>query len=224
MYRATAMTNIMVSSTVRGIEPLLDQVYAQLGGYGYTVWMSHKGTIPVHPGLNNDQNSVRAARECDCFLGIITGRWGSGIFANEVRAAVAEGLESADVLIMAAAPADYRPCMENDRKLPKTDGALSLTLEPTVDVLMDTIDRRRPGAVVVGFALESDDGLERARAKLERKQLDMIVLNMAREAGSGFESLSNRVTIISKDEVQELPLMSKMEVAERLLDRVESLL
>ncbi|MFC1639759.1 bifunctional phosphopantothenoylcysteine decarboxylase/phosphopantothenate--cysteine ligase CoaBC [Gemmatimonadota bacterium] len=143
---------------------------------------------------------------------------------DELCATVGEYLGETDVLVMAAAPADYRPVAPSGQKLQKTDGAFSIEVEPTTDVLMSTLDRRPPGSVIVGFALESEDGLARARAKLERKQLDLIVLNMAREPGAGFETPSNRVSFISKDEVQELPLMPKLDVAERLLDRIETLL
>ena len=93
-----------------------------------------------------------------------------------------------------------------------------------MDVLLSTVDRRSPGSVIVGFALESEDGVARAREKLERKQLDLIVLNMAREPDSGFETTSNRVSLITPKNVLELPLLPKLEVAERLLDRVEALL
>ena len=143
---------------------------------------------------------------------------------DELRDAVGGSLGETDVLVMAAAPADYRPVSTSDKKLQKTDGAFSIAVEPTTDVLLSTADRRSPGSVIVGFALESDEGAARAREKLERKQLDLIVLNMAREPGAGFETVSNRVSFISKDEVQDLPLMPKREVAERLLDRIETLL
>ncbi len=143
---------------------------------------------------------------------------------DELRDAVGESLSETDVLVMAAAPADYRPLSSSEQKLRKVDGAFSIDLEPTVDVLLSTVDRRSPGSVIVGFALESEDGVARAREKLERKQLDLIVLNMAREPDSGFETTSNRVSLITTENVLELPLLPKLEVAERLLDRVEALL
>jgi len=143
---------------------------------------------------------------------------------DELREAVGASMEATDVLVMAAAPADYRPATVSDQKLPKTNGGLSVPLEPTTDVLLSTMDRRPSGSVIVGFALETQDGIARARQKLERKQLDLIVLNLAREPGSGFETSSNRVSLITRDEVQELPTLPKTEVAERLLDRIETLL
>jgi len=143
---------------------------------------------------------------------------------EELSEAVGESLGATDVLVMAAAPADYRPVSARDQKIQKIDGVFSIELEPTTDVLLSTLDRRSEGSVIVGFALESEDGVARARAKLERKQLDLIVLNMAREQGSGFEASSNRVSLITRDGEQDLPRMPKPEVAERLLDRIETLL
>jgi len=78
-----ATPTVMVSSTVYGIEPFLDQVYATLQGYGYSVWMSHRGTIPVNPKKNNFENCLEAVERCDAFLGIITGRYGSGVAPGE---------------------------------------------------------------------------------------------------------------------------------------------
>jgi len=143
---------------------------------------------------------------------------------DELEVAVGNNLGDSAALVMAAAPADYRPCATSEKKLPRTDGSLKIELEPTRDVLTATADKRRKGTVAVGFALESEDGVNRAKTKLVQKQLDLIVLNMAREPGSGFETATNRVTLISKDDVRELPQLPKREVAEFLLDRVEALL
>ncbi len=140
---------------------------------------------------------------------------------EELRDAVASRVGEADVLIMAAAPADFRPAQRRRGKAARTDGGVALDLEPTPDVLESTAPARRNGIVTVGFALETDEGLERARAKLDRKRLDLIVLNRANEIGSGFETETNRVTLISADGTRELDLLPKREVAERVLDAVE---
>jgi len=140
----------------------------------------------------------------------------------ELQAAVERALERADVLIMAAAPADYRPATSEARKRPRLDGPIEVTFEPTIDVLTSTRSSRKPGAVIVGFALETGDATERAAAKLARKGLDLIVANDALVAGAGFEVDTNRVTIIDRDGGRrELPLRSKSEVAEAILDAVE---
>jgi phosphopantothenoylcysteine decarboxylase/phosphopantothenate--cysteine ligase len=138
--------------------------------------------------------------------------------------AVANALSESDVMVMAAAPADYQPSEVSDAKLPRTNGSLTLNLVPTDDVLVETLEARRPGCVVVGFALESNNGLERARSKLDRKRLDLIVLNSAREEAAGFEVETNRTTFITQAATHELPLMSKRQVAEHLLDEVEGML
>jgi phosphopantothenoylcysteine decarboxylase/phosphopantothenate--cysteine ligase len=138
--------------------------------------------------------------------------------------AVSGALPSADVLIMAAAPADYRPVQPADQKRQRGDGSLELVLEPTQDVLTGTASRRRKSAVVVGFALETGDAVARARAKLAAKQLDLVVANDASEPGAGPEVTTNRVTLVTKTSAEALDLMSKQQVAEHILDKVKSLL
>ena len=122
---------------------------------------------------------------------------------------------------MAAAPADYRSVEVADRKRARGEGGLSLTLGPTADILVATRGLRKPGALVVGFALETGDAVARGRGKLERKGLDVIVVNDATEPGAGFEVPTNRVTILDRDGAEDmLPLMDKRAVAEAILDRV----
>jgi phosphopantothenoylcysteine decarboxylase/phosphopantothenate--cysteine ligase len=145
---------------------------------------------------------------------------------NEMRAEVERALGDADVLVMAAAPADYRPKDVATSKLKKTGDARSIALTENDDILVSTRSARRDGAVIVGFALETDDVVANARRKLEAKALDMIVLNDAKEPGAGFAVETNRVTILSrgKDEPERLPMLTKHEVADAILDRVEALL
>lgn len=141
---------------------------------------------------------------------------------DELRDAVAVHLPNADVLIMAAAPADYRPRDRADEKRPRAGGTLTVKLEPTDDILETTRDRRKSGAVVIGFALEIGDGRKRAREKLARKGLDLIVLNHADQAGAGFEAETNAVTILGDDGTElSVPLLPKAEVAERILETAE---
>jgi phosphopantothenoylcysteine decarboxylase/phosphopantothenate--cysteine ligase len=140
----------------------------------------------------------------------------------ELEAAVRAELPAADVLVMAAAPADFRPSDPSDRKRSRTDGALAIPMEPTGDILHATREARKPGSVIVGFALETGDALAKGRAKLERKDLDLIVVNDALEPGAGFEHETNRVALMGRDGTpQILPLQSKREVAEAILDAVE---
>ena len=125
--------------------------------------------------------------------------------------------------MMAAAPADYRPSESSDAKRPRTDGALAIPMEPTADILRATAMRGGPGSIIVGFALETGDALPRARQKLERKELDLIVVNDALEPGAGFDVDTNRVAILdARGSARIVPLASKREVAEAILDAVEA--
>ena len=143
----------------------------------------------------------------------------------EMRDAVAAALPETDVLIMAAAPADFRATAPAGQKIKKGTRPTSLDLTPTDDILASTAAARKNGAVVVGFALETQSVLENAESKLKGKDLDMIVANDATEPGSGFRVETNRVTLITRDGKREsIPMMKKTELAEIILDRVETLL
>src|SRR6185437_1728683 len=144
---------------------------------------------------------------------------------DEMAAAVTRLLPEADVLVMAAAPADFRPQMAGTSKIKKTKMAPTLAIAHTADILSGTRHARRDGAVIVGFALETDDAVANGRQKLKTKDLDLIVVNDATEPGAGFGVDTNRVTILSRDGHEEqLPLMSKAAVADAILDRVEALI
>jgi len=140
---------------------------------------------------------------------------------------VADALPFADVLFMAAAPADFRPAEKSSQKIKKKNSGRvpSIVLEHAEDILKATRSKRRKNSVIVGFALETNDGTANARSKLEKKDLDLVVLNDATESGAGFGADTNRVTLISRDgHEEELALMSKTELADILLDRVEQAL
>jgi phosphopantothenoylcysteine decarboxylase / phosphopantothenate---cysteine ligase len=140
----------------------------------------------------------------------------------EMREAIAEHLPASDVLVMAAAPADFTASAPSGRKIKKADGPASLALAPTDDILMTTRARRAPGAVVVGFALETGDAMREGHRKRVDKSLDFVVVNDATEPGAGFAVETNRVTIIGPDDAEHvLPLLSKRDVADAILDRVE---
>jgi len=144
---------------------------------------------------------------------------------EEMHDAVRAELASSDVLVMAAAPADFRPTHAAAGKIKKARRPDSIALENTGDILATTRDARKKGAVIVGFALETDDVMRHAREKLAAKALDLIVVNDAREEGAGFGVDTNRVTILSPSaEPAVLPLLSKPDVADAVLDRVEEIL
>jgi len=134
-------------------------------------------------------------------------------------------LPESDVLVMSAAPADFRPAETLNSKIKKANAPASIALAPTADILVTTKHARRDGAVVVGFALETNDALDNGRKKLASKDLDLIVVNDATEQGAGFGVDTNRVTLLSRDGTEErLALMPKTEVADAILDRVERLI
>jgi phosphopantothenoylcysteine decarboxylase/phosphopantothenate--cysteine ligase len=144
--------------------------------------------------------------------------------AAELADALAREFQSSDVLVMAAAPADFRPKQAAGEKIHRegTSG-LELDLEPTEDILAALAGRRREGQTIVGFAAETDAGFDRAREKLERKGADAIVLNDVSRAEIGFESPENEVVIVERDGEHHVPLASKEEVADAILDRIEAL-
>jgi phosphopantothenoylcysteine decarboxylase / phosphopantothenate---cysteine ligase len=142
--------------------------------------------------------------------------------AREMAEAVSDALPDADVLVMAAAPADFRPAKPASGKIKKGQNVPVIDLEQTEDILRSTLARRKKKSFIVGFALETNDGLINAREKMKSKELDLIVLNDATEPGAGFGVDTNRVTLISKDgKEEEIPLMSKTEIAQVLVDRIE---
>ncbi len=143
---------------------------------------------------------------------------------DEMLLSITEVLGTADALVMAAAPADFRPATVAPSKIKKAAAPDVLVLEPTPDILSETRSARRAGAVIVGFALETDDVMANAAKKMAAKHMDIIVVNDALESGAGFEGDTNRVTIIGRDGSGEsLPLLSKRDVADRILDRIEGL-
>lgn len=146
--------------------------------------------------------------------------------AAEMYAAVMQRREQTDALIMAAAVADYRPARQAAQKIKKKGAELRLELEPTQDILAAVGAARADGhpGVVVGFAAETENLLQNAAEKLGRKRLDMIVANDVSAADSGFEVDTNRVTLLYADGRQEaLPLLTKFEVAEQIVQRVAQL-
>lgn len=129
-----------------------------------------------------------------------------------------------DIIVKAAAVADYTPATQAREKIKKAGDGLTLELNRTQDILGWIGQNRRPGQVVVGFAMETQDLLANARAKLEGKNADIIAANSLRQEGAGFGVDTNIVTLITRDGARELPLMSKLQVANEILDRAVALL
>jgi phosphopantothenoylcysteine decarboxylase / phosphopantothenate---cysteine ligase len=146
--------------------------------------------------------------------------------AAEMHAAVMQALPGQDVVVMAAAVADYTPQAPAPQKITKSDGPLTLTLIRTRDILAD-LGASRDGAahpVLVGFAAETADAVARGRRKLDAKRVDLIVANDVTQPGAGFEHDTNAVTIITRDRDVAVPLQAKAAVADRILDHVVPLL
>jgi phosphopantothenoylcysteine decarboxylase/phosphopantothenate--cysteine ligase len=148
--------------------------------------------------------------------------------AAEMHAAVMSRAEDVDVVVMAAAVADYTPERVEAEKIPKQDGPLTLSLRRTADILSD-LGRRRAGLgrdrpVLVGFAAETEDVLNRARAKRVAKRVDFVVANDVSRTDAGFDVETNEVTIVAADGEHPVPLQKKRDVAAAILDRVDALL
>ena len=138
--------------------------------------------------------------------------------AQEMFEAVSERSEEQDIIIKAAAVADYCPAQVGAEKIKKREGDMSIPLTRTRDILGWLGERRRPGQILCGFSMETENLLENSRAKLEKKHVDMIIANNLKVEGAGFAGDTNVITVITRDEAKELPLMSKDEAAHRILD------
>jgi phosphopantothenoylcysteine decarboxylase/phosphopantothenate--cysteine ligase len=141
--------------------------------------------------------------------------------AADMEQAMGSAADGADVVVMSAAVADFRPKATAGTKLSKEDGIPEFVLEPTPDILAGLAHRRTPGQVIVGFAAETHDAVERGRRKLERKGVDLLVVNDVSAPGVGFDHDTNAVVILGADgAATEIPLTSKDAVANAVLDRV----
>ena len=140
--------------------------------------------------------------------------------AGEMFQAVTEASSSQDVIIKAAAVADYRPKYVGTEKTKKKDGDMNLEMERTDDILAWLGNHRQPGQVLCGFSMETETMLENSQTKLEKKHVDMIVANNLKTAGAGFGTDTNVVTIITKEGAEELAMMTKEQVAHQLLNRI----
>lgn len=142
------------------------------------------------------------------------------ISANDMYNAIADREENSDIIIMAAAVADYTPVYYSDHKIKKQEGEFSLELERTDDILRALGENKRPGQTLVGFAMETENVVANGEKKLISKNADLIAANSAVEEGSGFQGDTNRLTLITSKGNEELPLLSKDKCAHKLLDAV----
>ena len=143
--------------------------------------------------------------------------------AADMFEAVTSRAPECDLVIKAAAVADYTPATVNEDKTKKKDGDMSIPLVRTQDILKYLGEHKQPGQQLCGFSMETRDMLENSRVKLEKKNADMIVANNLKVSGAGFGTDTNIVTLITRDNVEELPIMSKAEVAHAILDKLKAM-
>lgn len=145
--------------------------------------------------------------------------------ADEMYQACMKLFPSCDMAILSAAVSDYAPATFSEEKIKKSDALLSLELKKTKDILADLGRRKKKGQLLIGFALETTNELENAKEKLKKKNLDLIVLNSLRDAGAGFGTDTNKVTLLRTGNAPlSLPLKSKAEVAKDIVENIQSLL
>lgn len=140
--------------------------------------------------------------------------------AQEMYEAVTERMAEQHIIIKSAAVADYCPCETATEKVKKKEGDMSISLVRTKDILQYIGNHKRENQIVCGFSMETENMLENSRKKLEKKNIDLIVANNLKVEGAGFGTDTNVVTIIGKEKQEELPIMSKEQVANELLDRI----
>lgn len=133
--------------------------------------------------------------------------------------------KEADIIIMAAAVADFRPASTSSQKIKKSGNSFLLELIPTKDILTEISANRKPGQIIAGFALETENEIDHATEKLAKKNLDLIILNSMREEGSGFKTPTNKVSILFKSgQIKHYPLKSKKEVASDIIEAISSMI
>ncbi|RGH39476.1 bifunctional phosphopantothenoylcysteine decarboxylase/phosphopantothenate--cysteine ligase CoaBC [Firmicutes bacterium AM41-5BH] len=159
--------------------------------------------------------SGRTAIEAPLFVNVVP-----IVTAKDMFEAVTEISNEQDIIIKAAAVADYRPAVVSSEKVKKKEGQMSIELERTDDILKYLGENKREGQFLCGFSMETQNMISNSRAKLERKNLDMVAANNVKEAGAGFQGDTNVLTLITQKEETSLPLMSKEDAANKLLDKI----
>ncbi len=142
------------------------------------------------------------------------------VSAADMFDAVIKYKDEADIIIKSAAVADYTPSDVADQKIKKKDGDMSIPLSRTKDILKELGATKRNGQFICGFSMETENLIDNSRAKLEKKNVDMIAANSLRVEGAGFGTDTNVITLITKDDTVELPIMSKSEAADKILDKI----
>ena len=159
--------------------------------------------------------SGRTSIEPPMFVNLIP-----GVTARDMYEAVTSVSNEQDIIVKAAAVADYRPARISEEKVKKSDGQMSIELERTDDILKFLGEHKRAGQFLCGFSMETQNVIDNSRAKLAKKNLDMVAANNVKVEGAGFQGDTNVLTLITQDEEISLPLMSKEDAAFRILDKI----
>lgn len=204
--------NILITAgaTQEAIDPVRYITNHSTGKMGYSL-----ATAAAYRGANVTLISGETALTPPLFVNIVNIKGAEDMFN-----AVSEYAVSSDIIIKAAAVADYTPVTVADEKIKKKDGDMSIPLKRTQDILKYLGEHKHEGQFICGFSMETENMLENSRAKLDKKNADMIVANNLKTAGAGFGTDTNVVTIITRDSVKELDIMSKDDVANAILDNI----
>ena len=143
--------------------------------------------------------------------------------AEDMFNPVKDNLSDSDVVIMAAAVADYTPDTYSDNNIKKSDSDMSISLKRTKDILKYAGEHKADGQIICGFSMETENLVENSKQKLEKKNCDMIAANSIKQSGAGFKTDTNVITLITEDDIKELPLMSKYDAANNILDELMKL-
>ena len=204
--------NVMVTAgaTMEAIDPVRYITNHSSGKMGYAIARN-----AMLRGANVTLVSANSSEEVPPFVEIIKVK-----SAKDMFEAVKEKSREMDFIIKAAAVSDYTPIDVSDEKIKKKDGDLSIKLKRTYDILMYLGENKKENQVLCGFAMETQNLIDNAKAKLVKKNADIIVANCLKEEGAGFKGDTNKVTFLTKDNIEKKELMSKDEVSEILLDKL----
>lgn len=204
--------NVLVTAgaTQESIDPVRFITNHSTGKMGYAI-----AKAAAYRGANVTLVSGNATVEAPDFVNFIKVKSAADMFA-----AVTSNFDKQDIVIKAAAVADYTPVTTADNKIKKSDSDMSIPLKRTQDILKYLGENKKEGQFICGFSMETENMLENSRAKLAKKNADMIIANNLKTDGAGFGTDTNIVTIITKDDCIELEIMSKDEVASIILDNI----
>ena len=204
--------NVIVSAgpTQEAIDPVRYITNHSTGKMGYEI-----AKAAARRGAKVTLVSGRTSLKAPLFMETI-----NVVSAGDMFEAFKSRFKDNDIIIKAAAVADYKPKTVAENKIKKKDGDMSIDMDRTTDIIKYMGENRRKGQFICGFSMETENMLENSRAKLKRKNIDMIVANNLKVKGAGFGTDTNIVTMITHDDEKQLEIMSKDEVADKILDEI----